>query len=168
VIDTPWIEGWEPGLVGTLVFLVKGRDVLLIEKKTGHGAGKINGPGGKLQDETITECAVREVREETGLTVLDPVCLAELRFVERDGPQWLGFAFKATRFEGRMVETREARPFWCSIDRIPYGDMWPDDEIWLPKVLAGDDPIVGDFLFNAGKLIDHEVRPLVGYSRAID
>ena len=167
-IDTPWVQGWRPEFVGTLLFLLNANNVLFIHKKTGHGAGKINGPGGKLQDETVAECAIRETREETGLTVFDPICLAELRFVEEDGPQWLGYALTATRWTGELTETREAKPFWCPVDEIPYTDMWLDDAIWLPSVLAGATSMVGDFLFNAGELIAHQWRPLVGYCYAID
>ena len=44
VIQTPWQNQWQPELIGTLVFLVDNERVLLIEKLTGHGQGKINGP----------------------------------------------------------------------------------------------------------------------------
>ncbi len=156
--DTTWVKGWQPEFVGTLVFVRSAGEVLLIRKKTGHGAGKINGPGGKLAiGETAFECAVREVREEVGLELHDPVCLAELRFVERNGPQWLGFAFVAETFTGNPVETREADPFWCAIDAIPYDDMWPDDAIWLPRILAPDACLeVSNYLFDDGKLLHHE------------
>lgn len=30
------------------MFVVRGGEILLIEKKRGHGAGKVNGPGGKI------------------------------------------------------------------------------------------------------------------------
>ena len=60
-LSTPWVEDWRPDFVGTLVFVIDGAKVLLIRKKTGHGAGKINGPGGKFEEtETVSECAVRE------------------------------------------------------------------------------------------------------------
>lgn len=167
-IDTPWQSPWRPTFIGTLLFLMQGDKVLLIHKKTGHGAGKINAPGGKLQAESIADCAIREMREETGLVVANPECRAELRFVEQNGPQWLGYAFTATQWSGRLIETREAKPFWCGRDEIPYAQMWPDDAIWLPGVLAGEPAIIGDFLFDSGELLAHEMRPMVGYGRVID
>ena len=45
--DVDW-ESWEPEQVATLLFVIKDTEVLLIHKKRGLGAGKINGPGGKL------------------------------------------------------------------------------------------------------------------------
>ena len=37
-------------------------------------------------------------------------------------------------------------------DAIPYGEMWEDDRIWLPEILAGR-PVRGDFLFESGRLL---------------
>ena len=48
-LQTPWQQAWQPELVGTLLFVVDQQRVLLIEKKTGHGMGKINAPGGKWE-----------------------------------------------------------------------------------------------------------------------
>ena len=159
VIDTPWVVGWRPEFIGTLLFVLRDEQVLLIHKKTGHGAGKINAPGGKLElGEGVIACACREVFEEVGLTVHDASVGAEMRFVERDGPQWLGFALTATDFSGALKETSEAKPFWCPVQDIPYADMWPDDALWLPKLLDHrvQAPIIGNFLFDNQRLLGHE------------
>ena len=71
VIQTPWQNQWQPELIGTLVFLVDNERVLLIEKLTGHGQGKINGPGGKWEegDKNLYETALRESKEEINLDI---------------------------------------------------------------------------------------------------
>ena len=67
-LRTLWQEAWQPEFVGTLLFLVDRNRVLLIEKKTGHGMGKINAPGGKWDiGESLMACARREMLEETGI-----------------------------------------------------------------------------------------------------
>ncbi|MEC9132535.1 MAG: hypothetical protein VX853_01135, partial [Pseudomonadota bacterium] len=48
-LATTWRDPWQPEFVGTLVFVLRDQEVLLIHKKTGHGQGKINAPGGKLE-----------------------------------------------------------------------------------------------------------------------
>ena len=54
--------------IETLVFDIDGPQVLLIRKKRGLGAGKINGPGGRLEaGETPEQCAIRETHEEVGI-----------------------------------------------------------------------------------------------------
>lgn len=160
-LETTWQSHWLPEFIGTLLFVVQNGQVLLIHKKTGHGAGRINGPGGKLEPgESVVSCAVRETREEVGIEVSSARCVLEMRFVERDGPQWLGFACIAENFSGDLRETDEANPFWCPLSDIPYERMWPDDAIWLPYILHTNirAPRVADFLFRRGELLDHAWR----------
>lgn len=152
------LDGWQPDYTGTLLFVRDGGRLLLIRKKRGHGAGKINAPGGKIDaGETPEESAVRETREEVGVRALNPVHMAVLRFVDRVDPQWLGHVFVAASHEGTPLETEEAEPFWVPLDAIPYAGMWEDDRIWLPEVLAGR-PVRGDFLFETGKLLSYALR----------
>jgi len=157
-LTTPWVDQWVPDFIGTLMFVRRADEVLLIHKKTGHGAGRINAPGGKLErGEGVVAGACRETLEEVGLTVTQARVAAELRFVELNGPQWLGFALLANHYAGEEVETREARPFWCPIAEIPYTAMWADDVLWLPALLRSThtQPMVGNFLFDQGCLLEH-------------
>ena len=48
VSDVDW-KNWEPEELSTIMFVVEESRVLLIHKKRGLGAGKINGPGGKIE-----------------------------------------------------------------------------------------------------------------------
>ncbi len=57
-------------LVGVGVIILRERRILLGRRRNAHGAGDWSPPGGKLDfGETPEQCAVREVREETGLTI---------------------------------------------------------------------------------------------------
>lgn len=146
---------WRPDFVGALTFVRTGGRILLIRKKRGHGAGKVNAPGGKLDPgETPLAGAIRETKEEVGVEALHLSLMAELKFVDQADAQWLGYAFVARDYRGTPTETAEAEPFWSPLDRIPYDRMWEDDRIWLPKVLAGQ-RIKAAFLFRAGKLLCH-------------
>ena len=154
------LEGWQPDETGTLLFLIHGDEVLLIRKKRGHGAGKINGPGGKIEPgETPRASACRETLEETGIRVADATLAGRFRFVELNGPQWYGYVFVAREHAGTPRETPEADPFWCPIDALPFDEMWEDDRYWLPRLLAGE-RLAGDFLFDGGRLLTHRLRPL--------
>ena len=60
-IDWP---NWQPEIVCTLMFVTRGDEVLLIRKKRGLGAGKINGPGGKVDPgETISNVPSEKPRK---------------------------------------------------------------------------------------------------------
>ena len=145
-------------------------------KKDRSRHGQDQCPGGKWDiGESLMACARREMLEEPGIDAQPLGCAAELLFVERDGPQWLGYVFVARQFSGVMRETPEARPFWCDVKDIPYHQMWADDAIWLPKVLEhgvlGDEPdappLVYDFLFTAGNLLEHRPSDQSGLSVSV-
>lgn len=155
---TTLLETWSPDLIGTLLFVVDEGQVLLIHKKRGHGAGLINGPGGKLEPgETPLQCAIRETFEETGVTAIDPVLKGTFKFVDLVQRQWLGYVFVAQGCIGTAVETAEGAPLWVALDQLPLHRMWPDDRFWLPRVLAGEQ-LEGEFLFDDGRLLTHRLR----------
>jgi 8-oxo-dGTP pyrophosphatase MutT (NUDIX family) len=141
----------------TLCYPVRGGRVLLAMKKRGFGAGKWNGPGGKWkQGETIEETCRRETKEEIGIDigVLDD--RGTIRFFYPDHPGWDNECriFVTTDFSGEPVESDEMKPSWFPIDAIPVADMWADDGIWLPGVLAGG-RVYADFHFDADGLVTH-------------
>lgn len=149
---------WEPNMRATLLFIIHGGSVLLMEKKRGLGAGKINGPGGKIDPgESGLECAIRETEEELCVTALDAESVGVLKFQFIDGLGIHCEVFRATRFEGTPTETDEGIPCWHPLDAIPYHRMWQDDIHWLPGVLAGG-RFSGEFIFDGDTMLDHQVR----------
>ncbi len=151
-------ENWAATDIATLLFVLQEDEVLLIRKKRGLGAGKINGPGGKLEaGETPRQCALREVREELCISVLDTASCGELRFQFTDGYSIHVHVFTSTRFDGEPTETDEAIPLWFKRSEIPYGEMWADDRIWLPRVLDGA-KVNGKFIFSNDIMLGHEVH----------
>ncbi len=150
-------DNWCAVHQATLVFVVNDSGVLLIRKKRGLGAGKINGPGGKRDaGETSLQCAVREVQEELCITVIEPRQCGELRFQFTDGYSIHVHVYLARSYHGQPTETEEAIPLWFDFSSIPYDQMWADDEIWLPRVLAGE-YATGRFVFEGDTLLEQEV-----------
>lgn len=129
-------DAWRPDLEATLLFVVRRERVLLIHKKRGLGAGKLNAPGGKVDPgESPREAAIREFEEELEARPLRPECLGVLAFEVLDGPSIRIHVFRSDDVEGEPVETDEAVPIWCRHDDIPYDEMWEDDRYWLPLLL---------------------------------
>jgi 8-oxo-dGTP diphosphatase len=148
---------WKPKETATLCFVRQGASVLTIRKKRGLGAGKINGVGGRLEPGETPEIGiVREAQEELGITLLDPVRRGELHFQFLDGYSLFCTVFVATRFDGTPVSTAEADPLWYEVDRLPFDEMWEDDELWLGGALAGDS-FRGYFVFDGEKMVGHKV-----------
>lgn len=151
---------WQAVDTATLVFVVRGEEILLIDKKRGLGKGKVNGPGGKVDPgETVEACAIRECREELGIEVSRLEQLGEHRFQFVDGYSIHCFVYRTAHFEGTPTETPEAAPRWTPVDAIPYEQMWEDDVIWLPMLLRGE-AFRANWIFDGDRMVDHEFEPL--------
>jgi 8-oxo-dGTP diphosphatase len=152
-----WTD-WTPRDRANLCFIVKDGRVLLIRKKRGLGAGKINAPGGKLEPgETAREAAIRETREEVGVTPLGLEERGVLHFQFLDGYSLHCVVFLAHGLEGDPIETPEALPLWFDLGQIPYAEMWEDDRFWLPALLTGKS-IAGYFEFDGETMVSKDLR----------
>jgi len=154
---------WVPRLRATLMFVVRDHEVLLIEKQRGMGAGKINAPGGKIDDgETPVQSAIRETEEELRITPLAPRKVGELFFAMTDLPDIHCHVFRAREYSGEVTATAEAIPHWTAIHRIPYELMWEDDRYWLPRMLEGRS-FRGRFCFEGERVVWKQVEFGVPY-----
>ncbi|MBX3126087.1 MAG: 8-oxo-dGTP diphosphatase [Polyangiaceae bacterium] len=154
--DIDWTT-WRAKDLATLCFVLRDDQVLLIRKKRGLGAGKINGPGGRIDPgETALDAAVREVEEELRVT---PAQLSEggtLAFQFVDGYSIFVTVFRAEALSGTPEETAEAVPLWTPLHAIPYAEMWVDDALWLPHLIARR-RFDGRFVFDGDAMLDHEL-----------
>lgn len=130
--------GWQAKERAVLTFVRDGGQLLVILKKRGLGKGKINGPGGRVEaGETWEQAAIRETREETGITPAGLEAVAELRFQFVDGYSLDVRVFTAATWSGALRACDEADPFWHPETLLPWHQMWADDGLWLLPVLAG-------------------------------
>lgn len=147
---------WQPTDTAVLTFIRRGGQLLLILKKRGLGHGKINAPGGRLEaGETPEQAAVRETREEVGLTPLGLHIAGRLDFAFTDGYSLRCHVFTADACEGTLAETDEADPFWCAESEIPYDRMWADDRLWVPLMLQGR-WFEAQFVFDGDRMLWHQ------------
>lgn len=125
----------------TLVFLSKHKEVLLGYKKRGNEAGFWNGAGGKVEKGESSEAAMlRNCLEVIAVTPEKYRKIAQIAFrVNTDKTQALNNigAYLCESWQGEPAENEEMRPEWFSRSNLPYREMWPSDEIWLPLALTG-------------------------------
>jgi len=153
-------DAWKPAERAALCFIVEGGRILLIHKKRGLGKGKVNGPGGRIEKgESAREAAVRETREEVGLTPTGLEERGEVWFQFVDGYALHATIFAASGAEGTLKETDEANPFWADVAKIPFDDMWKDDSMWLPWLLERR-RFRGLFHYDGDRMITGRVVPL--------
>lgn len=148
---------WTGEMHAVILFIIQDGNILLIEKKRGLGAGKINGPGGKIDPgETSLEAAIRETQEELLITPHAPRKLGELHFSMSDHPDILCHIYRSDGYTGTPTETDEAVPVWTTLQEIPYERMWEDDRHWLPLVLV-ETTFLGRFVFEGERMLWREI-----------
>jgi 8-oxo-dGTP diphosphatase len=151
-------NNWEAKDPETLVFVFRDDEILLINKKTGLGKGKVNGPGGKIDPgETPEEGAIRECREELNIGVSNLEYCGEHRFQFVDGYSIHVWVYRTRDFEGVATESREAEPLWTCLDQIPYERMWEDDKYWLPMLIRGE-RFQTRWIFDGDRMLDRSIE----------
>ncbi len=152
----------------TVCFLHKDGKILLGLKTQKIGKGKRNGYGGGVEDETVLECAVRELREETESVIASPEHLEKIAIVHFHNQKSDGETFVCKvhfylvhEWEGEVRETKEMTdPQWFDIDDLPLDEMMPADKQWLPIALSGKKMIARAYLspFQEKSLGDVEIE----------
>ena len=150
-------QTWQPSMRAALCFVQREGQILMIRKKRGLGAGKINGPGGRLEPgETSLAAAIRETEEELCITPRKLKERGELHFQFVDGLALHCVVYTADGCLGEPKETDEATPHWMDPSAIPYHDMWEDDIHWLPGMLEGKN-FRGYFHFDEDRMLSHHI-----------
>ena len=147
--------------LATLVYVRhQGKTLMLhrIKKANDMHAGKWNGLGGKLlPGETPEQCAIREVQEESGLTLIDPVLRGIITFPGfNDDQDWYCFLFVGHHFTGELIDSPEGVLAGIDDNALLDLPLWPGDRIFIPW-LDRDAFFSGCFTYVAGELQEHDV-----------
>lgn len=128
------------------------------KKENDYHEGKWNGLGGKLElGETPEECAIRELKEESGLTVKNPKLKGFITFPNFDGvDDWYVFVFVITNFEGNLIDSPEGKLEWIPNEKLTSLNLWGGDKIFL-EWLNLDKFFSAKFNYKNGKFIDYVV-----------
>ena len=98
-----------------------GKGNVLVQNKKGdrtwHGW---NFPGGHVEPgEFVTPSVLREIREETGLTIENPKLCGIKEFQkEQDGKRFIVFLYVASRFSGELRSSAEGDVFWYPLSEL--------------------------------------------------
>lgn len=103
-------------ILTNMCMITDGSKVLVEEKILADGQMGIIFPGGHVEvDESVTDSVIREIREETGLTVFSLKLCGIKDWMEEDGSRYIVFLYKTEHFSGTLKASEEGRVFW--VDR---------------------------------------------------
>ncbi len=129
-----------------------------IKKANDMHMGKWNGLGGKLEPgETPEECAIREIREESGLHVGNLILKGFLTFPSfANNEDWYAFVYLVRDFSGELIDSKEGILRWIPNEELLDLNLWEGDRIFLPWLECAG-LFSAKFIYNDGQLVDHYV-----------
>lgn len=104
----------------TTAVLVKDPDgrILLEDRQNTDWPGLFF-PGGHVEPgESVVQGAIREIREETGLTIENPRLCGLKQFPLEDGGRYLVLFFKADQYSGQLHGSEEGPVFWVAPEEL--------------------------------------------------
>ena len=102
-------------------------------------------PGGHIEEgESLAESVIREVYEETGLTIADPKLVAVKDWEPEEGGRYIVFCYKATEFTGQLRSSEEGEVSWVKKDQLEKLDLSYD---MLPLLEVMEDPDLSEYYY---------------------
>ena len=120
----------------TNMCMVRNGTKVLVEEKVSKWADVIIFPGGHIEEhEPVVDSVIREIREETGLTIENPKLCGVKDWINEDGSRYVVFLFTADKFTGELASSDEGRVFWMEEkDVLQSGWIWHMDG--LMRIMA--------------------------------
>jgi len=148
--------------LATLCYVMDKDKTLMLfrnKKENDYHEGKWNGLGGKLEaGETPEECAVREVYEESGLKVFDPIMKGLITFPMFDGVEdWYVFIFVFKKFSGELIDSPEGQLKWIPNNKLTDLNLWDGDKHFIPWLFE-DNCFSAKFIYEEGKYVSHTIN----------
>jgi len=121
--------------ITTLCYIRKDNKYLMLhrtKKENDLNEGKWLGVGGHFEKfESPHDCAIREVKEETGLDVIECKLKGMVTFILNNDFEEIMFLFDITKFSGQLIECNEGELAWIDKDKVLDLNMWQGDRIFL-------------------------------------
>ena len=119
---------------------------VLVQNRTNPDWPGITFPGGHVEKgESFTDAVIREVFEETGLTIASPKLCGIKDWPEDDGSRYMVLLYKTDRFSGTLKSSEEGEVFWVEREELKSMKLaeWMDTPL---EVFLNDD-ISEDFFY---------------------
>lgn len=146
----------------TLCYIEKDNQYLMLhrtKKENDLNEGKWIGVGGKFEkDETPEECLLREVKEETGLTLTKYRLRAVITFISNEWGTEYMHLFTANEFSGELIGCDEGELEWVNKNDVLKLNIWEGDRIFLKKMIEEDNFFTLKVVYEGDKLVESVMK----------
>lgn len=131
--------------------------ILVEEKKETQYAGGLVFPGGHVEaGESLRDSVIREIKEETGLDILEPQPCGYKDWIQEDGTRYIVLLYKTNKFYGEIKSSEEGRVYWLNRKDIENANLiWNMRE--LLEIFEGDKYSEFFFEFKNGQYSEGEL-----------
>ena len=112
---------------------------ILVQNRRAQDWPGICFPGGHVEPgESFVESVIREVREETGLTIEKPILCGTKQFQTEKAERYVVFFYKTNHFSGELKSSAEGEVFWIPRDTLSNYRLSVDFEDMV-QIMETDD-----------------------------
>lgn len=123
----------------TNMCMVRNGDYVLVQDRTDPHWPGVTFPGGHIESgESFAASVVREVYEETGLTIENPRLCGVKEWENSDGSRYIVLLYKTDRFSGKIRSSHEGKVCWAALSSLPSLQLSLDFEKLLEVFLRDD------------------------------
>lgn len=102
----------EKCILTNMCLIYKGDEILVLDRKKKDWPG-LTFPGGHIEkNEDFNSSVIREVKEETGLTIKNPILCGIEEFKTDKEDRYLMIFYKTNKFKGKLKSSKEGEVFW--------------------------------------------------------
>ncbi len=104
----------------TNMCMIRNGDKVLVQNRVNPNWPGFTFPGGHVEPrESFVESVIREVREETGLTIWDVQLCGIKQWTSKDGSyRYLVLFYKTSSFSGELTSSEEGDVFWMTVEEL--------------------------------------------------
>ena len=135
----------EAAIFTNMCMISDGNGNILVQDRRNPDWPGITFPGGHVESgEAFTDSVIREVFEETGLTIENPILCGVKQFQTRREERYVVFLYKADKFSGALHASDEGEVFWIPRQALGSYPLAPD---FLDMVRVFEEPSLSEFFY---------------------